>query len=98
MCTTLFIKKKDRSRSLRLAVGDRGLNKITRYPLPLIPDLIGRLRSAHVLSKLDLRGTYNLVRIADGNEWKTASRTCYGSYEFQVMHYGLPLMHPSNVL
>ena len=86
----LFIKKKDGS--LRLAVNYHGLNKITKkdqYPLPLIPDLLDRLRTAHVFTKLDLRGAYNLVRIADGDEWKTAFRTRYGSYEFQVMHYGL---------
>lgn len=86
----LFIKKKDGS--LRLAVDYRGLNKVTRkdrYPLPLIPDLLDRLRSARVFTKLDLCGAYNLVRIADGDEWKTAFRTRYGSYEFQVMHYGL---------
>jgi len=86
----LFIKKKDGS--LRLAVDYRGLNRITRkdrYPLPLIPDLLDRLRSARSYTKIDLRGAYNLVRIADGDEWKTAFRTRYGSYEFQVMHYGL---------
>ena len=27
--------------------------------------------------------------IAKGDEWKTAFHTRYGSYEFQVMHYGL---------
>ena len=47
------------------------------------------LHSAHVFTKLDLCGTYNLVRIADSEEWKTAFCTHYGSYEFQVMHYGL---------
>jgi hypothetical protein len=86
----LFIKKKDGS--LCLAVNYCGLNKITKkdqYPLPLIPDLLDRLRSAHTFTKLDLRGAYNLVRIADGDEWKTAFRTRYGSYEFQVMHYSL---------
>ena len=86
----LFIRKKDGS--LRLAVDYRGLNRITkkdRYPLPLIPDLLDRLRSANVYTKIDLRGAYNLVRIAEGDEWKTAFRTRYGSYEFQVMHYGL---------
>ena len=86
----LFIKKKDGS--LRLAVDYRGLNRITKkdwYPLPLIPDLLDRLCSAHVFTKIDLRGAYNLVCIAEGNEWKTAFHTRYGSYEFQVMHYGL---------
>ena len=92
----LFIKKKDGS--LRLAVNYRGLNKVTkkdRYPLPLIPDLLDRLRSARVFTKLDLRGAYNLVWIADGDEWKTAFRTRYGSYEFQVMHYSLTNAPPS---
>ena len=92
----LFIKKKDSS--LRLAVDYRGLNKITkkdRYPLPLITDLLDCLHSAHVFTKLDLCGAYNLVCIADGNEWKTAFRMRYGSYEFQVMHYGLMNMPAS---
>ncbi len=86
----LFIKKKDGS--LRLAVDYRGLNHITRkdcYPLPLIPDLLDQLRTAHIFMKIDLWGVYNLVRIAEGDEWKTAFCTRYGSYEFQVMHYSL---------
>jgi len=80
----LFIKKDG---LLRLAVDYRSLNRISRkdrYPLPLIPDL----RAAHVFSKIDLREAYNLVCISNGDEWKTAFRTRYGSYEFQVMHYG----------
>jgi hypothetical protein len=86
----LFIKKKDSS--LRLAVDYRGLNKISkkdRYPLPLIPDLLDHLCLACVFTKVDLRSTYNLIRIADGDEWKTAFQTRYGSYKFLIMHYGL---------
>jgi hypothetical protein len=86
----LFVKKKDGT--LRLCVDYRGLNKITRknrYPLPLISNLLDRLRTANYFSKIDLRGAYNLVRIAPGDEWKTAFRTRYGSYEYQVMPFGL---------
>ena len=86
----LFVKKKDGS--LRLCVDYRGLNAITiknRYALPLIPELLDRLQGAQVFSKLDLRGAYNLVRIAKGEEWKTAFRTRYGHYEYQVMPFGL---------
>ena len=86
----LFVKKKDGS--LRLCVDYRGLNKLTvrnRYPLPLIPELLDRLRIARVFSKVDLRGAYNLVRIKPGDEWKTAFRTRYGHFEYKVMPFGL---------
>ena len=86
----VFAKKKDGS--LRLCVDYRGLNKITkknRYPLPRIDELLDRLSRAKTFSKIDLKSGYNLVRIADGDEWKTAFRTRYGSYEFLVMHFGL---------
>ena len=72
----LFIRKKDGL--LQLAVDYQGLNHITRkdqYPLPLIPNLLDRLRSTRIFSKIDLRGAYNLIRITDGDEWKTAFRT-----------------------
>jgi len=86
----LFVKKKDGS--LRLCVDFRGLNKITkkdRYPLPLISDLLDSPSRAKVYSKIDLRSAYHLVRVAEGDEWKTAFRTRYGSYEWLVMPEGL---------
>jgi len=86
----LFVKKKDGS--LRLCVDWRGLNSITkkdRYPLPLIPNLLNRLCGSRIFTKIDLRGVYNLVWIAPGDKWKTAFRTCYGSFDFLMMHFGL---------
>ena len=86
----LFVKKKDGS--LRLCVDYRGLNRITirnRYPLPLIPELLDRLSTASIFTKIDLRGAYNLVRIRPGDEWKTSFRCRYGQYEYLVMPFGL---------
>jgi len=86
----LFVKKKDGS--LRLCVDFRGLNKITkkdRYPLPLISDLLDSPSRAKIYSKIDLWHTYHLVRIAPGDEWKTAFCTHYGSYEWLVMPFSL---------
>ena len=86
----LFVRKKDGS--LRLCVDYRGLNKITkkdRYPLPLISDLLQTAGKARVYTTIDLRHAYHLVRITEGDEWKTAFRTCYGSFEWQVMPFGL---------
>uniref|UniRef100_A0A803SRK7 Gypsy retrotransposon integrase-like protein 1 n=1 Tax=Anolis carolinensis TaxID=28377 RepID=A0A803SRK7_ANOCA len=85
----MFVKK---SGELRLVVDYRALNNITKrnsYPLPLISDLLDRLRGAKVYTKLDLRGAYNLVRIREGDEWKTAFQTKFGLFESRVMNYGL---------
>lgn len=86
----LFFKKPDGS--LRVAIDYRRLNDVTiknRYPLPLIPELFDRIRQAKVFTKLDLRTGYNLVRIREGDEWKTAFRTRYGHFEYLVMPLGL---------
>jgi hypothetical protein len=89
-CPVLFVPKKDGK--LRLCMDYRALNNITikdRYALPLISELHDRFREAKIFTKLDLRGAYNLIRIAKGEEWKTAFRTRYGLFEQLVMPYGL---------
>ena len=86
----LFVKKKDGS--LRLCVDYRGLNRVTvknRYLLPLISEALDRLVGAKVYTKLDIRSAYNLIRIKEGDEWKTAFRTRYGHFEYRVMPFGL---------
>ena len=86
----LFVKKADGS--LRLCVDYRGLNKITiknRYPLPLIGEIFGRVGKAKFFTKFDVREGYHRLRIAKGEEWKTAFRCRYGLYEYQVMPFGL---------
>ncbi|XP_018409566.1 PREDICTED: uncharacterized protein LOC108785065 [Nanorana parkeri] len=85
-----FVKNKDGS--LRPIIDYRALNKITvknRYPLPLIPELIDRLQDARIFTKLDLRGAYNLIRVRQGDEWKTAFKTRYGLFEYTVMPFVL---------
>ena len=78
--------------SLHLCVDFRGLNRISKkdhYPLLLISNLLDSPCKARVYSKIDLHYAYHLVRIADGDEWKTAFRTRYGSFEWSVMLFGL---------
>src|SRR5690349_1843571 len=86
----MFAQKKDKS--LRLCVDYRRLNDITiknRYPLPLISSLLQQASVGVIFSKIDLRGAYNLVRIQEGHEWKTAFRTPFGLFEYLVMPFGL---------
>ncbi len=85
-----FVKKKDGG--LRPCIDYRGLNDITikfRYPLPLVPAALEQLREARYFTKLDLRSAYNLIRIREGDEWKTAFSTTTGHYEYLVMPFGL---------
>ncbi|KAI7804820.1 hypothetical protein IRJ41_020769 [Triplophysa rosa] len=85
-----FVIKKEGS--LRPCIDYRGLNTITvknRYPIPLMSSAFQLLQKARVFSKLDLRSAYNLVRVNEGDEWKTAFSTSNGHWEYQVMPFGL---------
>jgi hypothetical protein len=75
-----------------MCVDYEGLNKLTiknQYPLPLISNLLDRVGSAKIYTKIDLRGAYNLVSIKEGDEWKIAFQTRYGLFEYLVMPFGL---------
>ena len=71
-----FVKKKD---GQLCPVQDYcQLNEITvknRYPLPLISELINKLKGAKYFTKLNVCWGYNNVRIKEGDEWKVAFRT-----------------------
>lgn len=85
-----FVDKKDGS--LRPCIDFRGLNDVTiknKYPLPLISSAVESLQGATVFTKLDLRNAYHLVRIRQGDEWKTAFNTPLGHFEYLVMPFGL---------
>ncbi|GJT98295.1 putative reverse transcriptase domain-containing protein [Tanacetum coccineum] len=86
----LFVKKKDGS--FRMCINYRGLIKLTvknRYPLTRIDDLFDQLQGSRVYSKIDLRSGYHQLRVREEDIPKTAFRTRYGNYEFQVMSFGL---------
>ena len=65
----MFVKRD--GGKLRLVIDYRQLNAVTvknRYPLPLIPEMLVRLNSAKIFTKIDLRNAYHQVRVKEGHE------------------------------
>lgn len=86
----LFVKKP--GGGLRLYVDYRKLNEITekdRYPLPLIKETLSRVCRAKIFTKIDIIAAFNRLRMAEGEEWKTAFATRWGLYEYLVLPFGL---------
>ena len=86
----LFAKKP--GGGLRFCVDYRALNAITRkdrYPIPLIRETLSSISKARWLTKLDVSAAFHKIRLAKGEEWKTAFRTRYGLYEWMVTPFGL---------
>jgi len=69
--------------SLRPCIDYSPLNDITiknHYPLPLMTSVFDQLQKARVFTKLDLRNAYHLIRIRQGDKWKTGFNTPSGHY------------------
>ena len=58
-------------------------------PLPLIREVIDKLKEAKYFNKLDLIWGYNNVWIKEGDEWKATFLTNKGLFELQVMYFRL---------
>ena len=85
-----FVKKKDGK--LRPVQDYRKLNTLTKknkYPLPLIPELLDKLKGARYYTKMDIRWGYNNIRMREGDEEKAAFLTNRGLFEPLVMFFGL---------
>ena len=87
-----FFVKKDGGQALRPVQDYRRLNEKTirdSWPLPVIGDVLNKIKNAKVFSKFDVRWGFNNVRIKEGDEWKAAFITKHGLFEPTVMFFGL---------
>ena len=85
-----FMKKKDRQ--LHPIQDYQKLNNITVknwYPLPLISELIDKLKTAKYFTKLNIHWGYNNIWMKDGDEWKAAFWTNWGLFKPLIMFFSL---------
>src|SRR5260370_40770289 len=85
-----FIKKKEGS--FHLVQDYWKLNEITvknSYLLPLVSNMLTRLRDVEWFTTLDLHWGFNNVRLKEGDEWKAAFSTNCGLFEPLVMFFRL---------
>ena len=90
MVPVFFIGKKDNKK--HIVQNYKYFNEWTvknNYPLSLILDIIEKIGTKKVSTKIDLRWEYNNIWIKKEDEWKVAFTTLEGSFELTVMFFRL---------
>ena len=86
----IFVKKSEGE--LHLCVNYCDLNNLTvknQYLLPLIWETLNLMASSVIFTKLDIIAAFNKLRMAEGEEWKTAMQICYGLFKYLIMLFEL---------
>ena len=86
----VLVTKKDGC--VRFRVDYRKLNKVAKfdaYPMSRIEELIDTVGPAKIISTLDLAKGYWQIPMDEESKDKTAFKTPFGLYEFEVMPFGL---------
>ena len=75
-----------------MVVDYRPINKLTvvdKYPIPGIDEMLDSVGDASYFSKLDLHSGFHLISVFPEHVERTAFRTNYGTFAYQVMPFGL---------
>jgi hypothetical protein len=86
----LLVRKKDGG--WRFCIEYRMLNSLTiksKFLILVIDELQDELSGAQWFLCLDLCANFKQIRLAPGEEHKTAFQTHWGQFEFTVMSFGL---------
>ena len=88
--STNLVRKTDGS--FRITLNYKRLNSVTvkdNYPLPVINELLHRLKTAIIFSKLDFDSGYYQITMDENSRRYTAFACEYGFYEWTVLPMGL---------
>ena len=91
-CSSSILLAKKLGGGIRFCVDYRKLNELTKkdaYPLPLIAEIIARLKKAIVFTKIDIRQAFHKLRIAIESKDAMTFASHFDSYKWKVMSFGL---------
>ena len=63
--------------------------KDKNYPAPALKETLQQMAKAQYFTKVDIHQAFHWLRIAPGNEWLTAFKTRYGTFEWLVLLFSL---------
>lgn len=82
--------KKKKQYKIYIDFRSTNINTIkNQHLLSFIEEMKNRFYQIQWFTKLDLKRIYNLIRIKEGEKWKTTFRTKYRYFEYLVIPFGL---------
>ena len=60
-----------------------------KFPLPIVEETFDVLHGYSIISTMGLTSGYNQIAVADDDKEKPAFTTPFGSYEFDILPFGL---------